>query len=91
MAGAGKAVNKKNLPRECIRKFFLQRHCFVLCKPVDDDEKLAHLDEIPDSEIKPKFLDAATDAIETIMSTAEPFTVEHHNINGSRKSFFLEN
>ena len=84
-------MREYNLPRECIRAFFPRRHCFVLCKPVDDDDKLTCLDQVHDSEIKPKFLDAATHATQKILSDGRPFELEGHKINGSRMFFHLLN
>uniref|UniRef100_E1B824 GB1/RHD3-type G domain-containing protein n=3 Tax=Bos TaxID=9903 RepID=E1B824_BOVIN len=53
--GSHPNVKKANLPRECIRHFFPKRKCFVFDRPVNDRELLAHLDEVLESQLDPKF------------------------------------
>ncbi|XP_044801380.1 guanylate-binding protein 6 [Bubalus bubalis] len=53
--GSHPNVKKANLPRECIRHFFPKRKCFVFDRPVNDRELLAHLDEVLESQLYPKF------------------------------------
>ncbi|XP_053776869.1 guanylate-binding protein 6-like isoform X2 [Desmodus rotundus] len=44
-----------NLPRECIRHFFLKRKCFVFDQPTKDKELLANIENVPENELDPKF------------------------------------
>ncbi|XP_005863413.1 PREDICTED: guanylate-binding protein 6-like isoform X2 [Myotis brandtii] len=44
-----------NLPRECIRHFFPRRKCFVFDRPTNDKELLAHIEEVAEYQLDPKF------------------------------------
>ncbi|XP_028368016.1 guanylate-binding protein 6-like [Phyllostomus discolor] len=44
-----------NVPRECIRHFFPKRKCFVFDRPTKETELLAHIENILESELDPKF------------------------------------
>ncbi|XP_052492917.1 guanylate-binding protein 6-like [Budorcas taxicolor] len=53
--GSNPNVIKSNVPRECIRHFFPKRKCFVFDRPVNDKQLLAHIDEVLESQLDPKF------------------------------------
>ena len=78
-------MTENNSPGYCIRKCFLRRHCFVLCQPVENEDKLCYLDTISDKDIRSDF----KDIIDKILSHAQPIEAEHHMMNGSRKSYYV--
>ncbi|XP_036901348.1 guanylate-binding protein 6-like isoform X1 [Sturnira hondurensis] len=53
--GRNPKVQIANLPRECIRHFFLKRKCFVFDQPTKDRELLANIENVPENELDPKF------------------------------------
>ncbi|KAF6108866.1 guanylate binding protein 4 [Phyllostomus discolor] len=53
--GGNPKVQIANLPRECIRHFFLKRKCFVFDQPTKDKDLLANIENVPESELDPKF------------------------------------
>ncbi|KAJ8281455.1 hypothetical protein GJAV_G00067900 [Gymnothorax javanicus] len=54
--GGSRAVTLSNDARECIRNYFPERKCFVFDQPVSKD-KLRLLDQLPDSEVDPQFVE----------------------------------
>ncbi|XP_045705499.1 guanylate-binding protein 6-like [Phyllostomus hastatus] len=55
ISGGNPKVQIANLPRECIRHFFLKRKCFVFDQPTKDKDLLANIENVPESELDPKF------------------------------------
>ncbi|XP_070636147.1 guanylate-binding protein 6-like isoform X1 [Bos indicus] len=53
--GANHQIQNSNLPRECIKKFFPRRKCFVFDRPASNRKQLLHLEEIPDNELDVNF------------------------------------
>lgn len=41
--------------RESIKSLFPDRDCFTLVRPVNDEDQLARLDALPQSEMRPEF------------------------------------
>nr|CAD1839225.1 unnamed protein product [Ananas comosus var. bracteatus] len=61
--GRGKDVSSKNEIRESIRALFPDRDCFTLVRPLNNENELRHLDQIPLESLRPEFragLDALT-------------------------------
>lgn len=52
--GNSPEIQRYNEPRECIRRFFPNRKCFVFVQPADRRD-LVHLEELQDCEIDPEF------------------------------------
>ncbi|WOK97262.1 guanylate-binding protein 2-like [Canna indica] len=66
MHGGGKDVFSKNEIRESIRTLFPERECFTLVRPLNDENGLRHLDQIPLERLREEFrsgLDALTNFI----------------------------
>ena len=51
----GKNSNENNIIRENIIKYFKERECVTLPRPVDNEEDLQRLDDIPFNELKSNF------------------------------------
>ncbi|XP_072956223.1 uncharacterized protein [Typha angustifolia] len=63
MFGGGKDISGKNEIRESIRALFPDRECFTLVRPVNNENDLQRLDQIPIDRLRPEFrsgLDALT-------------------------------
>ncbi|XP_058871388.1 guanylate-binding protein 1-like [Acipenser ruthenus] len=59
-----------NVPRECIRKFFPKRKCFVFESP-GTSKLLKKIESIPDSELEPDFVQQSNEFSEHIFDTAK--------------------
>ena len=51
----GKGANDNNIIRQNIIKFFPERDCVTLIRPVDSEEDLKRLNKIPYNDLKPEF------------------------------------
>ena len=51
----GKGANDNNIIRQNIIKFFQERDCVTLIRPVDSEEDLKRLNKIPYNDLKPEF------------------------------------
>ena len=51
----GKGTNENNVIRENIIKFFPERDCVTLVRPVDSENDLKRLNTIPYNNLKPEF------------------------------------
>ena len=51
----GKGANENNIIRQNIIKFFPERDCVTLIRPVDSEEDLKRLNKIPYNNLKPEF------------------------------------
>ncbi|XP_010916022.1 uncharacterized protein [Elaeis guineensis] len=63
MQGGGKDLSARNEIRESIRSLFPDRDCFTLVRPLNDENDLQRLDQIPLTRLRPEFrsgLDALT-------------------------------
>lgn len=61
--GGGKDIAAKNEIRDSIRALFPDRECFTLVRPLNNENDLQRLDQIPLSQLRPEFkagLDALT-------------------------------
>ncbi|XP_004603674.2 guanylate-binding protein 6-like [Sorex araneus] len=50
-------IEKSNSTRECTRHFFPKRKCFVFNWPVHDKDLLANIENVPENQLDPQFLE----------------------------------
>eukprot|EP00198_Chlamydomonas_reinhardtii_P004972 XP_001694308.1 predicted protein [Chlamydomonas reinhardtii] len=55
LPGAGEAVRSKNQMRASIKSLFPERDCHALVRPMLDESRLARMDALPPSELRPEF------------------------------------
>jgi len=53
--GNGKDISSKNEIRESIRSLFPDRECFTLVRPLNNENELQRLDQIPLEKLRPEF------------------------------------
>ncbi|KAM8998753.1 guanylate-binding protein 3-like [Sarcophilus harrisii] len=89
--GKNPRVEMANLPRECIRKFFPKRKCFTFDRPTNDKSLLAHLEDVPESQLEASFRTQTDYFCSYIFSNAKPKTLSGGiMINGNRLGKLLE-
>ncbi|XP_021562734.1 guanylate-binding protein 4-like isoform X2 [Carlito syrichta] len=54
--GKNPNIQKSNMPRECIRRFFPKRKCFVFDRPTSDKNLLLHIEQVPEDKLEKNFL-----------------------------------
>lgn len=55
--GVGKKMSDYNLPRECIRRYFPSRKCFVFPLPVNSQKDMTHLESLQEQDLAQAFLE----------------------------------
>ncbi|XP_010878337.2 guanylate-binding protein 1 isoform X1 [Esox lucius] len=73
--GGGLKNTMYNLPRECIRKYFPSRRCFVFPTPTTPD-KMPHLDSMDENDLCGSFLTVANTFCSFILQTSRVKTVK---------------
>jgi len=68
------SVRKNNI-RQTISSFFLERDCFALVRPVSDESKIAHIEDLKYEDLRPEFTKACDIVIQKILSRARVKTV----------------
>ncbi len=66
---------RKNAVRQTIAGFFLERDCFTLVRPVSDESKIAHIEDMKYEELRPEFTKACDALIQKILSRTRVKTV----------------
>ncbi|XP_006831125.1 PREDICTED: guanylate-binding protein 4-like [Chrysochloris asiatica] len=69
--GTNPKIQKSNLPRECIRRFFPKRKCFVFDRPTSDNSLLHHIEEVPEEQLDSNFRKQAENFCSYIYSQAK--------------------
>ncbi|XP_012516553.1 PREDICTED: guanylate-binding protein 4-like [Propithecus coquereli] len=53
--GKNPRIHNSNMPRECIRRFFPKRKCFVFDRPTSNTKNLCHIEEVPEDQLERNF------------------------------------
>ena len=54
--GSTESIEEKNLVRKMIKTYFLERDCFPMVRPVENERDLQKLQSLSDDKIRPEFL-----------------------------------
>uniref|UniRef100_A0A8C3WRY5 GB1/RHD3-type G domain-containing protein n=1 Tax=Catagonus wagneri TaxID=51154 RepID=A0A8C3WRY5_9CETA len=73
--GGDPHIQNSNMPRECIRKFFPKRKCFVFDRPTNDRKQLLHIEELPDDELDKNFREQSKNFCSYIFDHAKTKTL----------------
>uniref|UniRef100_F1MDI9 GB1/RHD3-type G domain-containing protein n=1 Tax=Bos taurus TaxID=9913 RepID=F1MDI9_BOVIN len=91
LADKGPQIQNLNLPRECIRKFFPKRKCFVFDRPASNKKQLLHLEEMPDNQLDEDFQKQSKDFCSYIYTHAKTKTLkEGITVTGKRLGPLVE-
>ncbi|KAM8791741.1 LOW QUALITY PROTEIN: guanylate-binding protein 6-like [Rhynchonycteris naso] len=83
--GLNPKAKSSNILRECIRHFFPKRKCFVFDRPTKETELLAHIDDILESQLDPKFRKQSENFCNYIFTHARTKTLrEEVQVTGNR-------
>jgi hypothetical protein len=69
--------------RESITKYFKERECFTLIRPVSEESKLAHIDDMKWDELKSDFRKEVTHLTGTIKKKLKPKIINSKVLNAS--------
>ena len=70
--GTTDTILEKNLIRQKIKSYFLERDCFPMVRPVENEKDLQNLMNLSDDEIRPEFVSQSNHLREMIYSTVKP-------------------
>ncbi|XP_016066822.1 PREDICTED: guanylate-binding protein 4-like [Miniopterus natalensis] len=73
--GEDPQIQKSNMPRECIRKFFPRWKCFVFDQPTTDKKLLHHMEEVSDNQLEWNFQEQSKNFCQYIFTHAKPKTI----------------
>ena len=71
---------EKNDARAHLRKYFKDRGCAILIRPVTEESDLQHLNTLPDSALRPEFLEAAVKLRKRILESTANRPLVHNNM-----------
>lgn len=66
---------KKNAIRQTIAGFFQERDCFTLVRPVHDESKIAHIEDLQYEDLRPEFRKSCDQVVQRILSRVRVKTV----------------
>lgn len=61
-------VKEKNAVKQVLRRFFRERDCCTVFRPVVDEEHLQRLDEVPLRQLRQEFVDQITELKKSVLS-----------------------
>ena len=70
--GTTDTIIEKNLIRKKIKNYFLERDCFPMVRPVENEKDLQNLMNLKDEEIRPEFIAQSNHLREMIYSKVKP-------------------
>ncbi|PNW80255.1 hypothetical protein CHLRE_08g384200v5 [Chlamydomonas reinhardtii] len=82
LPGAGEAVRSKNQMRASIKSLFPERDCHALVRPMLDESRLARMDALPPSELRPEFRKGLDSLVELLLSRARPKSLRGSLLTG---------
>ena len=72
----------KNQIRSKIRKLFTQKRCFCFPRPINDEDKLAHIEELQFEDLREKFRDKMKDFERIFYETLPPKLINGKPLTG---------
>lgn len=84
-------MNSRNLVRESIKKYFVRRSCFVLKKPVNEDNLLKELDSLDETKLRPQFLNSLSELKNVINGAVREKKVFGKQISGHKLGIMAQN
>lgn len=79
---------RKNMIRQSIVKYFKDRHCYTFIRPVTEESKLAHIEDIDYSELKQEFRESVNSFLNNIRSSCA-LKPKHFNGKPLNSTMFL--
>ena len=80
--GMTEEIYQKNMIRESITKFFINRDCMTMIRPVTNESDLAHIEDLDESLIREGFEVLVQDFVKRVYSGAKPKIVNSKSVNG---------
>eukprot|EP01127_Copromyxa_protea_P000187 TRINITY_DN1017_c0_g1_i2.p1 TRINITY_DN1017_c0_g1~~TRINITY_DN1017_c0_g1_i2.p1 ORF type:complete len:1074 (+),score=388.28 TRINITY_DN1017_c0_g1_i2:123-3344(+) len=72
----------KNNVRQALKSFFVRRDCITLVRPTNTERDLKSIDSIPESSLRPEFLEGMDRLRKSVFDKIEPKTIMGKRIDG---------
>ena len=73
---------RKNQIRAVLTKFFSDRDCHVMFRPISDEKKLRNIENVAYESLKPQFRYQMEDLISKIFTRVKPKSINGQCLNG---------
>ena len=81
--GALESIEEKNRVRNLIKTYFTEKDCFVMVRPVEKEEDLQNLQNLPDDKLRKEFLEQSKIFRNKVMKKTKPKTFNKMPLNGA--------
>ena len=88
--GSTESIEEKNLVRKMIKTYFIERDCFPLVRPVENEGDLQNLMNLPESKIRPEFVKQCSMLRNKIYMKIRPKTFNGKILSGQMLVDLLE-
>ena len=88
--GSRQSIIEKNLVRKLIKTYFIERDCFPLVRPVENENDLQNLMNLPESKIRPEFIKQSAMLRNKIYMKIKPKTFNGKILSGPMLVDLLE-
>ena len=88
--GHRQSIEEKNLVRKMIKTYFIERDCFPLVRPVENENDLQNLMNLPESKIRPEFIKQSSMLRNKIYMKMKPKTFNGKILSGQMLVDLLE-
>jgi len=90
VAGHGPEVDAKNQLRDSIKSLFPERDCCTLVRPAANEVSLTQLDSLPQSELRPEFIDGIQNLLRVLNEKTKPKKLGNTLVSGIMLSELTE-
>ena len=88
--GHRQSIEEKNLVRKMIKTYFIERDCFPLVRPVENENDLQNLMNLPENKIRPEFIKQSAMLRNKIYMKIKPKTFNGKILSGPMLVDLLE-
>jgi len=91
VSGASDIIEEKNRVRNLIKSYFPEKDCFVMVRPVENEEDLQNLENIPIEKLRREFADQAKIFRNKVNKKIKPKTFRKKILSGSMLIELIQN
>ena len=89
--GTSDIVEEKNRVRNLIKSYFPEKDCFVMVRPVENEEDLQNLENIPDDQLRKEFIEQSKIFRNKVQKKIKPKTFKKKLLSGGMLVELIEN
>ena len=90
ISGNSDIINEKNNIRNIIKAYFPEKDCFVMVRPIESEEDLQNLQNIPDEKLRKEFVEQSKIFKNKVMKKVKPKIFKKKELNGSMLLEFIQ-